>query len=740
MAETNSANDTTKTAKKAKKKKGPIRYEAIIPFTIFVLIVWAYFFFFFDTHLRHAIEHFGTNANGAEVNVGSLKTSFWQASLDIDEIQITDAQAPQKNKIQIGKVRWNMNWDALLRGKVAIEDASILEIAIGVTRKKPGRVLPPDPPGTQSAFDKVRTAALNKAKAEFSQNVLGDAAAILGGVDPKDQLKNIEGTIKSVVRVKELEAELKKKEAEWKERIAKLPQKKDIDSIQERLKKVQLDRFENVGQLQASLKEIDSIYKDADAKVKAVEETAKAVKGDTNTYKNTLGDLEKMVRQDIKDLESRLKIPKLDAASLAKQTFGPLFLAKFQQAEIYMNKAREYMPPKKTAEEKAEYAPPTPRERESGRNYKFGRPRSYPLFWLKHAAISSKPTPTAEYSGDIKGTLENVTDDQPVLGLPTVATFEGNFPAQELMGLLGRVTLDHRTDVPLDRLELKVGSAPMVGQMLVDEKDVKLGFEKAVVGGDFLAELHGKEVKVAAGAMFSRAKAGDIPTDPKIIPAAKPIATPVPGATPNGPSGAELAAAAGGADSAGAPSTAGAAGAAPSATPAKTGFAALKNANQLFGDEAAMAAKRSTGFLSAQAASPALNDLLNSALSDIPKVSLNASVAGPWSDLKFSIRSSLGDDLASAFDRQLRAKLAEARARVEAMVNQEIAVQKAKLEAEFAKVRAQVEGEIGVKQAELAVAKSKLETAKNDATNAQKKKLEGEAKKGLDSLKKKFKF
>ncbi|RYG55511.1 hypothetical protein EON80_30560, partial [bacterium] len=368
------------------------------------------------------------------------------------------------------------------------------------------------------------------------------------------------------------------------------------------------------------------------------------------------------------------------------------------------------MPPKKTPEEKAEFKAPTPRERSVGRNYKFGRPRAYPLFWLKHAAISSKPTATAEYSGDIVGTLENVTDDQPVLGLPTVATFKGNFPKQELMGLLGRVTLDHRTDVPLDRLELKVGSAPLVGQMLIDEKDVKLGFEKASVGGDFLAELHGKVVKITAGVMFSRALAGGIPTDPKIIPGVQPLATPPPGMTPVAASGAEVAGegnamVAGSGTAAGKAAAAngetGTAGGADTGKKAKTGFASLKNANQLFGDESKMAARRSTGFLAAQAQSPALNDLLNGALSDIPRVSLNAGVSGPWSDLKFDIRSSLGDDLASAFDKQLKAKVAEARATVERLVNEEVAVQRARLEAEFAKIRAQVEGTIDVKKAEL---------------------------------------
>lgn len=701
MADTNQTATGSTKPKKPKKPKGPIRTEAVVPFLIIVLITWAYFFFFFDMHLRRAMEYVGTHANGAEVDIGKVRTSFWDASLNIYNIQVTDGETPIKNKIQIGEMRWNMLWDALLRGKIAIEEASILNIAVGAPRAKAGYVLPPDPPSSKSAFDKVRETALAKAQSQFSQNVLGDAATILAGTDPKDQLKNIEGNLKSVARVKELQEQLTKKEAEWKDRLAKLPQKQELDDLQKRIKAIQLDRFENPAQVQASLQAIDSIYKEVNAKVNNVQETGKALNGDVNTYKNTLGDLNAMVRQDIADLEGRLKLPKLDAKSLAMQVFGPLFLTKVKQAEFYMAKAREYMPPKKTAEEKAEYAAPKPHEREKGRNYAFGKPRAYPLFWLKKAQLSSKATPGADLSGDVVGTLMNVTNDQPMLGLPTTAIFKGEFPKQELHGVEGKITLDHRTEEALDALELKIGSFPMVGQKLVDSPDVTLGFDKASVGSGFLAELRGKNVKIASNSIFSRAKAGDIPTDPKLQPAPEPLAT--------------------------------------NPTPV-TKLSDVKSANDLLGDTNAMAARKSTGFLMATAKSPALNDLLNGALSDIPRVTLNASVQGPWSNLDFDINSSLGQDLANAFDRQLKAKVEEAKARVKALVDAQVNEQKAKLEAEFNKAKAQVDGILKDKQAEVDKYKGELDKAKNQAVNGQKSKLEDAAKQGLDDLRKKFKF
>lgn len=649
------------------KKKGPIRWEAVLPFTIFVALVWAYFFFFFDSHLRRALEYAGTQINGAEVNIGKIQTSFWNASLNIHKIQITDTNEPQKNRIEIGEIRWKMLWDALLRGKIAIDEASVLGIAIGTPRARPGYVIPPPPPSDEpGAMEKIKAQALAKAQEEFSKNVLGDLAAILGGVDPTAQLKNIEAELKSSAQVKALQEGLAKKEQEWKERLSRLPQQKDLQAIETRLKSVKLDRFNNPAELQQSLKEIDSIFKEIDAKIKEVEATKNALGTDVGTYQNTLKDLEATIQQDIKDLESRLKLPKLDMQSLSRSIFGPMFLGKVKLAETYLNKAREYMPPKKPAEEKAAFKPPTPRERAQGRNYKFGRPRAYPLFWLREAKISSKATPDAEWSGNIEGILQDLTDDPPVLGRPTVLTFKGDFPKQEVMGVDGRITIDHVTEKPVEKAEIKVASYPLLDRILVDSPEVKLMLANAIGNMSFNAELSGDGVKISTANMFERAQ--------------------------NKPA------------------------------------------------SGASAGAADTGFLVSEAKEPVLADILKGAMSDIRKVTLNASVGGTWSSLGFDIDSSLGRDLAAAFDKQIKTKINEARAKFESFVNDRIGKEKAKLTAEFNKVRSQIDSVLKAKEAEVNKIKNDIERAKNEAIENQKKGLEKEGKKAIDDLKKKLGF
>lgn len=501
MTNVTAKNNKTSSAK-TPKKKGPIRWEAIVPFTVIVALIWAYFFFFFDSHARRAIEYVGTQANGAEVNIADLKTSFWSASLDVRGIQITNAEAPEKNVVEFGSMRWEMLWDALLRGKVAIEDASILDIRIGTVRKRPGRVLPPDPPG-ESTFQNLKQDALENAKKEFSQNVLGDAAALLQGADPAAQLTSIGTELKSSQRIKGLEAEFKKKQVEWQERIAKLPKNEDFQAIEKRAKAIKLDGFSNPLEVQKSIQEIDQLVKDVDSKAKEVKTTGQAVGSEMNIMKSSVDQLKSFVDQDIKDLQMRLKIPSLDAASIAKSIFGPMILSRVVQAEKYMTKARQFMPPKKSAEEKAEFEKPRPRERVDGKNYKFGRPKAYPMFWLKKATLSSKETPDGP-SGDLKGEIRNLTDDQPMLGLATTLSFEGRFPSSRIEDVKGLVTIDHRNEDPVESLDLSVGRFPITEQKLIQSEDVQLGFKEAIGSSRIRAELRGQAITMTIQSSFEK--------------------------------------------------------------------------------------------------------------------------------------------------------------------------------------------------------------------------------------------
>jgi hypothetical protein len=147
---------------------------------------------------------------------------------------------------------------------------------------------------------------------------------------------------------------------------------------------------------------------------------------------------------------------------------------------------------------------------------------------------------------------------------------------------------------------------------------------------------------------------------------------------------------------------------------------------------------------------PAAEEILKAVFASLPAITLDADGAGELPGISMNITSNLGPELSKGFERQLQAKLGEARAKLQAFVDQEVGKNKAKLEADVNKAKSQAEGEVKKIQDQLNAEKSKgdakVNQAKKDAENQAKKGVENEVKKALgpdgdkklDDLKKRF--
>jgi len=477
--------------KKPVKKQGPIRVEAVVPMLVVVGLIVLYFSLFFDAHLRRGLEYGATQANGAEVNIGRLQTSVFKASMLIGDVQMTDPLQPQRNRVQIGEVRFGMLWDALLRGKVVIDEATIEDVQIDTPRKQAGKVLPPPPMQSgPSASDKM----LATMKEEFSGNVVGDLAAIAAGANPSEQLQQIGGDLKSDAYLAELQRSMDETEQQWKTRMAALPRGEDFGALRTRLGNVKVKDVKDVAQLQAAVKELQAIRDEFEAKSKPIGEAGTGLTGDLKGLQTSFAGLDDVVREDVRGLQARMKLPTLDAHTLSRALFGMDVLNKVQQARGYMEQARQYMPAKGAQQQ----AKPVPRNIHKGRDYAFGHPRGYPAFWLRRALVTSRLPGGQGLSGEIR----DAATDQGLVGRPMVATLKGDFPQQGVSGIKAELVIDHTTQEPVERMELSAARYGVAGRSLVNSPNVTLGFAQAVASASLTAELRGEQVKMQVSNQF----------------------------------------------------------------------------------------------------------------------------------------------------------------------------------------------------------------------------------------------
>lgn len=450
---------------KKKKKQGPIRTGALIPFIVFVVLVVVFNLFFLDTMLKKTFEFAGSKVNGAEVNVAQVQTSFTDLKMEIKGVQFTNKKDPTMNTFVIGSMNFKMLWDALLRGKILIEDISVKDVLVLSKREKPGYVAPPPPPEEQAEKDKKMKEVLGKAEKEFEGNIFGDIAGVFSGSN-SDVSAGAKGDLQSKQKLAALKEEMAQREKNVSATLKSLPTKNDISKLQSRFNSIRWKDLGNITKAPKVLQEVDKVKKDADKMIKAYNNANKVVNNHIKYVDNATKQIPKFVDEDVQAIQKRLKIPSIDPKNIAQMLFGSEIVDKMNTTQEYRGKIEKYLPPKKSKEEK-EKEKVKIANRKIGVNYKFGTPNSYPLVWIKSVNINSKTK-----QGTMKGTIANITDDQVQINKPTTFSIIGDFPAIETRGVNIKGSFDHRGKAD-DWVTFMVKSFPVKDKALSNTADVK---------------------------------------------------------------------------------------------------------------------------------------------------------------------------------------------------------------------------------------------------------------------------
>lgn len=467
-----------KIEKKAK-KKGPIRFEAIIPVLVLSIITFLYFSYYFDRHLKSLVEYVGTQANGAEVNVDSINTSFLRGSFDLNRLQVTDKEKPHLNAIEIGNVHFQYLWDALLRMKFVVEDASINNIQLYKPRKSPGKVLPPEP-AKPSKINEIQNQVIAQVKNKYGANMLGDVVSLLEGGDYKDQIEKIRGTLKSETRVNAMIADVKIKKEFWDGKVKELSDTSKLKSIEAEIQNIQKEK--NFLKQAEGAKKLADMLKDVEKQYKEIEKSSKQLQSEVKAVASYPKEIQTLVEEDIASLKGRFSIPQIDLKDMAMHLFAGQFAEYIAKARKYQELAKQYVPEKK---EQEQVVPP---KRSEGKTYQFPVTTGYPLFWLKRAAISSKGT-AESYSGNVSGELKHVTTDPKFVKIPLTMDLKGDFPAVNVQGVRALVTIDHTRQISKQSALIQVNSFGVPEKMFVSDEKLKFGFLNAIGTATFQANM-----------------------------------------------------------------------------------------------------------------------------------------------------------------------------------------------------------------------------------------------------------
>ena len=120
-----------------------IRNKRLVLVLTPLLLIWAGTHFFLDQGIQRALEKTGTTVNGARVDIGKVRTSFFPPRFSLYRLQITDSNAPLTNALEIGIARFSLEGKPLFWKKIVINQADITGIRTQTPRRTSG-ALPAD--------------------------------------------------------------------------------------------------------------------------------------------------------------------------------------------------------------------------------------------------------------------------------------------------------------------------------------------------------------------------------------------------------------------------------------------------------------------------------------------------------------------------------------------------------------------------------------------------------------------
>ena len=462
------------------KKSGLIRWAAVVPLTLLVALTYIYFAFFFDGHMKSLIEWGGYKALGSEVNIAQFKSSFTGGHVEINKIELTNAEKPQFNSLEIQSVRFNLNWDALLRLKFVVEEMAAEGIQLNSKRSHPGKVAPPPPPDVNegpSFTEQLQGKAVDKITKDYSENVLGDIASFLQSGDLNAQLKNIEGTLEAKKVAEDLNKKWTDKKNQWDQNIKQLPTEKDMNSFKSRFEGIQYKNFKTPQEVESAISQFNALKKDVDDKVKIVETTKNNLVSDVQAIQTDYQLLDQKIKSDINGLKTRFKIPQLNAGQFAKSLFMSYLTPYTIKLDHYKKMAQKYLPPKYSQmldgkKNKTETDDDTiqPHPREKGVTYEFPVEKGYPLFWIQKIKISSQSNAQTDF-GDLTGLIQNITSNQRQIGKQTTLEVSGQFKSMNISGIKAFAAFNNIQPTPSAQFNVQVGQYGLQNLDLINSPD-----------------------------------------------------------------------------------------------------------------------------------------------------------------------------------------------------------------------------------------------------------------------------
>lgn len=437
---------------------------------------------FFDRHLLDYLERLGSILNYARVDIGALRTDFWRGELEISKLQIAHHTQPMKNLIEVDRIHFRFLLGPLFRKKIVIEEMKVTGVHYRTDRDTSGLVGQEIEliPSYSSFIDRVARGIYTELRNQSGDNPLRGLGLLLGGIDIAGAVNSFTG-LDSLKNIKILKDDIYKASEQWEKGLkesAALNPTRDF--------KTRIDSsFRS-----KSRHEIMKMKEEITTKLNQLQSLEKAIMHRVGTLDEDLKKIGDSINTDITQVESSLKIPRMDAEDLTPQIFGAKLLNWMERITYWVDFARRRMPKGSRQNQITMVV----REPSRGTSVHFGKMAAYPALLLYKADFFSALSEETK-AGRVRGVMTGLTSDPPIYGRPMELELEVDIPEKRLESGKFKLIIDHTLNNMSEWLEFSIASLIIENLTIIDNNDLKFSIAKAIGSLDASLSFQEHELK-----------------------------------------------------------------------------------------------------------------------------------------------------------------------------------------------------------------------------------------------------
>ena len=393
-----------------------IRWQGLLAFVVITALLAFFWLVLVDDLVRRGIERTAAFLVGAEVNVDNADLTFSPLGFVITRIQVTNPDNPETNALDIRRMAFTLDTAQLFLRKTVIEDMSIEDVALGTLRDRPGRVY-------RKAAEEVSSAP--------SERVSWFKVPDITSESVRQALE--EANLQTVNSARSLSDEIENRNKFWNQRIEQLPDKDRLKEYQARIEELSRARKGDLSALLRKGTEVKDLYSDINADLSLLRDSYRSFSDDYRTVTAQVNRLSELPAQDARQIARKYGPSAEGIGNISSMLFGEQVGVWVERSLRWHERIRPMLDRKTLeAEEQKELRPP----RFKGIDMRFKEYAPVPDFLIRKAAVS-----VLTRGRTLAGTIQNLTPDQDVLGLPMTCLFTG----ENLDGIKG-IRLDGTFD------------------------------------------------------------------------------------------------------------------------------------------------------------------------------------------------------------------------------------------------------------------------------------------------------